>query len=190
MKENKQEIYESICEKLRKLKRLADQGYKGEAENARRLIASICRQYGIRPEDVFDAEKRRAYTIRVGANPDYKNLYFRCLSNVCDTTNMRYICRGSNSVEIELTAMEYAESVSMFEWHKRNLQEEFKRVKEEFYAAYLLHHDLRLESEREERDPSQRKPLTCEEIAQLRRIFQMGDNMSENRYHKMIAKAR
>ena len=56
------EQYESLKKKLRKLQALAEQGYRGEAENARRAIERICEQYGLKIEDILDIETKRRYT--------------------------------------------------------------------------------------------------------------------------------
>ena len=40
------EQFESLKSKLQKLQALAERGYKGEADNAKRAIERICQQYG------------------------------------------------------------------------------------------------------------------------------------------------
>lgn len=48
---------ESILEKLRKIARLAEMGYKGEAANARRVLEARLKEYGLTIEDVLTDRK-------------------------------------------------------------------------------------------------------------------------------------
>ena len=49
---------ESVLEKLKKIARLAEQGYKGEADTARRLLEKQLADYGLTMEDVLDDAKQ------------------------------------------------------------------------------------------------------------------------------------
>ena len=49
---------ESVLEKLKKIARLAEQGYKGEAETARRLLEKQLAEYGLTIEDILDDAKQ------------------------------------------------------------------------------------------------------------------------------------
>jgi hypothetical protein len=180
----KEDKYESICAKLHKLKALADQGYEGEAENARRLIQSICTKYGIIQDDLFNADKRRYYVINTGASKDMKSLYFRCLASVTDISKMEYInYRGK--IKLYLTTLEYVESVAMFDWHKANYKKELKRVMDDFNSAYLLKHDLLLPKERSGEEKPE-KNFTPDDYQRLMRICSMKDGMEDTHYHKRI----
>lgn len=77
------EQYESLRKKLQKLQALAERGYQGEAENARRAVERICEQYGVKIEDVLDIETQRPYRFEIGRGKDDMNLFHplfvRCL---------------------------------------------------------------------------------------------------------------
>lgn len=45
--------YESIKNKLKKLLALAERGMQGEAENARRLLEKLCKEYGVSMDEYW-----------------------------------------------------------------------------------------------------------------------------------------
>ena len=45
------EQYESIKNKLKKLLALAERGVQGEADNARKLLEKLCKEYGVSMEE-------------------------------------------------------------------------------------------------------------------------------------------
>lgn len=47
------EQYESIKNKLKKLLALAEQGVQGEADNARRLLEKLCKEYSVSIEELL-----------------------------------------------------------------------------------------------------------------------------------------
>ena len=48
------EEYENIKNKLKKLLALAERGVQGEAENARKLLEKLCKEYGVAAEQGCD----------------------------------------------------------------------------------------------------------------------------------------
>lgn len=67
--------FESLRDRLLKLQALVEQGFGGEAENARRAIERICKQYGLKLEDVLDVETKHKYTFEIGKGKDMMNLF-------------------------------------------------------------------------------------------------------------------
>lgn len=177
------EQFESLKNKLQKLQALAERGYNGEAENAKRAIERICQQYGIRLEDVLDIETKHRYTFEIGRGKDMMNLFIRCLSATCDTAEMTYSQPTRSSIRIELTALQYADVSSLFNWHKENFQREFEEFKRTFFGAYVGKHNLYFDSERSGNGD---RELTAEDIKRLRRMWNMRDSMSDNTYYKQL----
>nr|DAT92793.1 MAG TPA: Protein of unknown function (DUF2786) [Caudoviricetes sp.] len=177
------EQFDSLKNKLQKLQALAERGYNGEAENAKRAIERICQQYGIRMEDVLDIETKHRYTFEIGRKKDMVSLFLRCLSAICDTTGMKYTQLTRSSIRIELTALQYADVLSLFNWHKANYQQEYEEFKRTFMGAYVSKHDLYFDKERGGKDVSE---LTLEDIERIRRMWKMQDAMSNNTYHKQL----
>ncbi len=176
--------FEGIKSKLRKLQALAEKGYHGEADNARRAIERICAQYGISMEDVLDFGAKKKYTFEIGRSKDMMNLFVRCLDAVCDTTGMRYSKPTRSSIKIELTAIQYADVLSLFNWHKANFEREFAEFKRTFLSAYVSKHDLYYDKER---NGGSDRELTPEDIARILRAMKMREAMDDNYYHKMIS---
>ena len=177
------EQFESLKSKLQKLQALAERGYKGEADNAKRAIERICQQYGVKVEDVLDIETKRPYRFEIGRGKDMMNLFIRCISATCDTEGMRYWKPTRSSIEIDMTALQYADTLSLFNWHKSNYQRELEEFRRTFMGAYIGKHDLYFDKERGGKDVSE---LTLEDIERIRRMWKMQDAMSDNTYHKQL----
>lgn len=182
MTENSEQ-FESLKKKLQKLQALAERGYKGEAENARRAIERICEQYGVNMEDVLDIETKHRYTFEIGRGRDMMNLFVRCLSSICDISGMTYARPSRSSIRIELTTLQYADTLSLFNWHKANYERELAEFRRTFMSAYVGKHDLYMDRERKGND---NKELTQEDIERIRRAWKMQEAMSDNTYHKQL----
>ena len=178
------EQYESLKKKLRKLQALAEQGYKGEAENARRAIERICEQYGLKIEDILDLETKHQYTFEIGRTKEMMELFLRCLSAVCDTTDMYYWKPTRSSIKVELTALQFAEVSSLFGWHKENYKHELEEFERLFMSAYVGKHNLHFDKERNYKGDN--VELTEKDIARIRRVLKMREAMSDNTYHKLL----
>lgn len=177
------EQYESLKKKILKLQALAEQGCEGEAENARRAIERICKQYGLNLEDILDIETKHLYTFEIGRKKEMMNLFIRCLSAVCDTSNMEYRKPTRSSIKIELTALQYAEVSSLFDWHKANYNRELAEFKSSFMRASVSKHNLFFN---EERNSNVSYELTQEDIERIRCVWNMREAMSNNTYHKQL----
>lgn len=84
---NEQPSFETIKSKLRKLQALAERGYKGEAEAAKRMLDKLCKQYGVSLDEVLDREKKSRYRFNVGRAKIYLNLFMQCYANVTGKRN-------------------------------------------------------------------------------------------------------
>lgn len=177
--------YESIKSKLRKLLALADRGVNGEAENAKKAIERICKEYGINIDDFFDTSKIGQYVFKVGQGKDMMNLFARCVSYVCgDIKDMTYRRISRSSIELELTSMQYAEILSLFNWHKGNYEREIRDFKRNFISAYVDKHDLYLQNERNnDRDIND---MSTKELLRLLKVFKLKNAMSDNTYRKQL----
>ena len=83
--------FESIKSKLRKLQALAEQGYKGEAEAAKKLLDKLCEQYGVSLEDVLDQEKKNRYRFEIGKGKIWLSLFMQSVSYAHVTRQLRSI---------------------------------------------------------------------------------------------------
>ena len=182
MEANNEQL-ESLKKKLQKLQALAERGYRGEAENARRAIERICEQYGVKQEDVLDIETKHRYTFEIGRSKDMMSLFVRCLSTICDISGMTYSKPSRSSIRVELTALQYADVQSLFNWHKANYERELAEFRRSFMSAYIVKHDIYTDKDRIGGDD---RELTQEDIERIRRVWKMREAMSDNTYHKQL----
>lgn len=175
--------FESLRDKLLKLQALVERGFGGEAENARRAIERICKQYGLKLEDVLDVETKHEYRFEIGKGKDMMNLFVRCVSMVCDIKGMQYYKPTRSSICIEVTAMQYADISSLFNWHLANYKHELDDFRQSFLDAYILKHNLYFDTER---NGTSNKELTKEDVERIRRIINMRNAMNDKTYHKQI----
>lgn len=165
MTENSEQ-FESLKKKLRKLQALAERGYGGEAENALRAIEHLCEQYGVKLEDVLNIETKHRYTFEIGRSKDMMTLFVRCLSAICDISDMTYSKPSRSSIRVELTALQYVDVLNMFNWHKANYERELAEFRRTFMNAYITKHDLFTDKERKGGDGIE---LTQEDFERIRR---------------------
>ena len=178
------EQFESLKSKLQKLQALAERGCQGEANNARRAIERICQQYGVKLEEVLDIETKHAYTFEIGRNKEMMNLFIRCLCSVCDISGMTYTQPTRSAIRIELTAMQYADISSLFNWHKANYKREFDDFKRSFMSAYIGKHNLYFDDERS--GSRNREDLTPEDMERIWKAWKIQEAMSNNTYRKQL----
>lgn len=176
--------YESLQAKLKKLLALAEQGVGGEAINARRLLERLCEQHNISIEELLDRETKHRYTFEIGRSKEMMQLFVCCLAKVVDIENMTYRQPTRSSISIEVTALQRAEILSLFNWHKSNFTKELEEFKSNFLSAYIGKHDLYFEQG--EINNRSSEELTKEDIERIRRVLAMRDAMSDNSYYKQI----
>ncbi len=175
------EQYESIKGKLKKLLTLAERGVQGEAENARRLLEKLCKEYGISIDDILDENKVDYYIFDIGRNKMYENLFFHCYFKIANINRIAYKKVSRTSVAVEMTAMQYAELVSLFEWHKANFIKDLEDVKNNLLLAYCRKHHLYSDVESDNN-----RELTADEKRRLLKIMMMQESLNDNQYHKLL----
>lgn len=186
---DQQPPFESIKSKLRKLQALAEKGYKGEAEAAKRLLDKLCKRYGVSLDEVLDREKKSRYRFNVGRAKIYLDLFMQCYANVTGEKELRYIKRSNSEISVELTAYHYAEIANLFFWHKDNLKKDIEDAQRLVFEAYVQKHrifrDRSNDPEDQEDEEQERKPI---DLARLRAIVAMMGTLNDNTFHKMIEK--
>lgn len=181
---NGDEKYESLKSKLRKLAALAERGVGGEAENARRLLEQICREHGVSLDEILNVEERKRYRFEIGRHKIDLNIFMQCYSRVTGEKRMSYYRESRSAISVELTAYQYAEISSLFEWHKVNFQRDVENQMELLFQAYCSKH--RLFSERSDDDKDEELSLSPEDIRKLFAINALRDTLNDNSYYKMI----
>lgn len=185
-KENNQ--YESIKQKLLKLHALAEKGYKGEAEAAKRAIERLCAQYGITLEEVLCVEEPKRYEFEIGRYKYMLTLFVQCYGVVTGVGQLSYFKRSRNKIAVDLTPLQYAELSSLFEWHKANFLKDLAAMQDTIVEAYVNKHNIfrtLSEEEQAERDAREEK-LTPAKLRRIAAIIAMQGELGDNRYHKQL----
>ena len=177
------ESYESIRNKLKKLLALAEQGVQGEAENARRLLEKLCKEYGVSMEELLDENRVEYHFFSVGRNKIYLNLFSQCFYKVTNTDRLPYKQISRSQIAVEMTALQYAELASLFEWHKANFDKDFEEMKNNILLAYCRKHHLYSNVNHDNN-----MELTDDERKRLIKIMYMQESLNDNQYHRLLEK--
>ena len=176
--ESKKE-FESLKDKLKKLKALAERGCGGEAENAQRLLERLCAANGIDFGLLNDEEKKSLYTFNVGRNRVFITLFTQCYSKVTDSSKMSYRQESRSEISLELTQVDYAELKGLFEWHKANFEKELEALRDAALTAYCQKHCLFP-------DKTNDRPLTEADLERLRKAMKMEGLLNDKTYQHLI----
>lgn len=176
--------YESLKSKLKKLVALAERGYRGEADNARRLIEKLCQQYGVSLEDVMCETAPKRCVFDIGRGKCYQALFMQCYAKVTGKKEITYIQLSRSKISVELTPLEYADLLGLFAWHKVHFDRDLEDLKQTMLEAYVNKHDLFRNTSGEEEEDF--KPLTPERLEKIRKIMAMQMSLSDETYTKMI----
>lgn len=172
--------YESLKDKLFKLKALAERGVGGEADNARRLLLKLCADNGIDLSDLDATMSPKDTLFKVGRSTLYKTLFMQCYAYVTNKQTISYKTDGVNCW-VEVTPLQAAQIRDLFEWHKVNIDKEFKDFKDNFMYAYVQKHGLVCHTEHESDED-----LSKEDLERLRKAVTLMRGMSDRTYIKSI----
>lgn len=176
--ESKKE-FESLKDKLKKLKALAERGCGGEAENAQRLLERLCAANGIDLGLLNDEEKKSRYTFNVGRNRVFITLFTQCYCKVTDSSKMSYRQESRSEISLELTQVDYAELKGLYEWHKANFEKELEALRDAALTAYCQKHCLFP-------DKTNDRPLTEADLERLRKAMKMEGLLNDKTYQHLI----
>lgn len=180
--------FESIKAKLRKLQALAEQGYKGEAEAAKKLLDKLCEQYGVSLEDILDQEKTERFYFEVGKGKIWLDLFMQCYANVTGNKELKYYKESNSRISLILTAYQYAEISNLFFWHKNNLKKDIEQTQRLVFEAYVQKHRIFRDRSNDPEEAQDEQPHEPIDLAHLQAIVAMMDTLNNNWYHKMIEK--
>lgn len=172
---------EKIKDRLLKIKRLAESGETHEAANARSHLETMLAKYGMTMADLAE-DVRTLRTFDYGSGDELTMLATICSGTIGSSriSEAKYKPKD-RQLFVELTAYEYAEIRSMFDWHRDNFRKEKRRLLKTFCDAYLIKHNLLLSD-----DSAPTRELTEEEIRQVRQAVSLSGSLSDVYYHKQI----
>lgn len=181
---NQGDKYESLKAKLRKLAALAERGVGGEAANARRLMEQICREHGVSLDEVLNVETVKWYDFEIGRRKTDLSLFMQCYAKVTGNGGLSYRSLSRSRISVELTAYQYAEISSLFEWHKENFKRDVENLMETLFQAYCSKHALF--RERSDDEPDEELNLTPEDIRRIFAAAALRDSLNDVSYCKLI----
>lgn len=171
--------FESLKDKLKKLKALAERGCGGEAENAQRLLECLCAANGIDLGQLNDEEKKSRYTFNIGCNSVFKTLFAQCCCKVTNSLRISYRQETRSKISVELTQVDYAEVKGLFEWHKANFEKELEALRDAALTAYCQKHCLFP-------DKTNDRPLTEADWERIRKAMKMEGLLNDKTYQHLI----
>jgi len=172
---------ERIRDRLLKIKRLAESGETHEAANARMHLEAMLAKYGMTIADLSEDERTQR-VFEYGSMDELTLLALVCCGIVGEkrTTEAKYKPKARQFF-IDLTAYEYAELRSMFDWHRTNFRKEKRKLMKTFCDAYIIKHNLCTSNE----DAAPRE-LTADERRQVVEAIRLSDSLSDVYYRKQI----
>lgn len=178
------ENYETIKSKILKLHELVLRGEHEEAKNAQRHLDNMLSKYNLSLDRILaekNNKKLRCFIIR----SFYDKLFFQCVFQVLDISKLSYKELKKGHYYIEMTELEYAELISLFEWHKQNYKKEYDKMIKSFTSAYIQKHEIwnKTDSTDEEDLNDDRNEIDYEET---KRIIALKNSISDKNYVKMI----
>lgn len=184
--DDKDQAFESLKSKLRKLQALVEQGYKGEAETAKRLLDKLCEQYGVSLDEVINQEQTNRYRFEVGKGKIWLDLFMQCYANVTGQKELRYFKNSNSSILVWLTAYQFAELCNLFFWHKTNLKKDIEQTRQLVFEAYIQKHRIFRDRSKDPEGETAERPDKPIDFDRLGAVVAMMNNLNDNRYYKMI----
>ena len=176
---------ESVLEKLRKIARLAEQGYKGEADTARRLLESRLKEYGLTIDDLLEDRKQdREFKY---SNKQGFRLFMAVLVHHFGSKSEEFqtarVNKRAKLFFVELTDIDFADFAPEWDYYRANLARELRKTEEAFLVAYVNKFDLFDITPKESDEPQVR---TEKDLERIRRALGLMSTIEANPYRKLL----
>lgn len=126
---------DTIRAQLRKIQALVESGIGGEAENAKRMLETLCKRYGISVEQILSPEVRRFRFTKPPAH--HWDLFVHCFCFVTRKNKITYHKAG-RSVLIELTLADFIDLRACFAHYQPIFEQEI----EDLFLAFAGKHHI------------------------------------------------
>ena len=174
---------ESIIEKLRKIKALAENGVGGEVVAAQEALERLLKEYGLTWEDISD-DKRQQYDFKYSNEREMALMMqvivhlFGSKSHVFKTGRFN---RKAKIVFLEMTKVEYLDMKDMWDYYRREWKKYLEKGMKELLSAYILKFDLYDITPNPEDRPSEKLDFET-----MMRIRMMSEGVDAAPFAKMI----
>lgn len=160
---------------------MAEQGYKGEALAARRTLEAMFEKYRLTIDDLCD-KKREWRWIKVGYDRGLKDILHQCHFQIIDSPQTAYK-EHKGEIAFELTPAQYADLMSLFEFHSKQFKREKSKLLKSLVDAYIQKHKI---WNLTESDDLAEKPQKSIDSAELKAILVLMESMEEVSYRKQL----
>ena len=176
-------VQDSIMEKLRKIKALAENGVGGEVIAAQEALDRLLKEHGLTLEDISD-EQSRYYEFKY-SNEREMALMMQVLVHLFGSKSHvfrtgRFVKKGK-VVFLEMTKLEYIDFKNMWEYYRREWKKYMEKGLKEMLSAYVLKFNLYDITPNPEDKPSERPDFST-----IMRIRMMSEGIDADPYAKMI----
>ena len=176
---------ESVLEKLRKIARLAERGYKGEADNARRKLEKQLAEYGLTMEDVL-RERKSCREFRYSNKYEFRlflNMFAQQFGSDSEEFKGATLNRSSKKIHVELSDIDYADFAPEWDYYRTEFARELRKTEEALLIAFVNKFDLFDKTPKDdEGDKKRSKP----DLERLRRALELISSIESNPYRTLL----
>lgn len=171
---------ETIIEKIKKVKRLAEAGEMAESISAKVFLEKLLKKHGLTISDLENEDrKERVFKIKSKDHQLFIQIALSVIGN--------RVFKGSNTKNLKhvffnVSDIEYMEIVVRYEFHSNLYEKELKSILQKSFRAYLAKHNLYNIEESLDENIDKTK-ISHDEIQE---IINLKDMLSDNYFSKQI----
>lgn len=177
---------ESTLEQLRKIARLAEQGYRGEADTARRLLEKRLAEYGLTMEDILDNAKQTR-TFRYSNKREFRlflSVFVYRFGTESEEFKGATFNKASKEIYVDLSDIDYADFAPEWDYYRTEFAQELRKTEDALLIAFVHKFDLFDKTAKD--DAGDNKMSTAD--LELRRTLGLMRNIETSPYRKMLEK--
>ena len=178
---------ESVLEKLKKIARLAEQGCKGEADTARRLLEKQLAEYGLTMEDILD-DAKQTRTFRYSNKQEFRLFmavivhHFGSKSEEFETARVN---KRGKELHVELTDLDFADFAPEWDYYRQSLARELRKTEEAFLVAFVNKFAL-FDITPKESAGTDGDKMSEKDLERIRRALGLISSIEANPYRKLL----
>lgn len=176
-------VSEALMRRIGKIKTLAERGVDGEQAAAQAMLESILARHNLTMADIEDATAKRNWVEAEFSGKHERALMAQVIRKVRQHAGelpIKQRKRVRNSYYVELSPAEHVEVEFMFTLMRKALAEEMDKL----LSAFIFRNNLYGPSVESDSGEPEKTP---EELARLRQIAAMAQNMNRVNVRKAIA---
>ena len=186
MKNGKHKLLdESVIEKLRKIAHLAEQGYKGEAENARRKLEKQLTEYGLTMEDIL-RERKSCREFRCSNKQEFKlfvNIFLHRFGRESEEFKGATYNKSAKKINVDLSDIDFADFAPEWDYYRTEFARELRKTEEAMLVAFVNKFDL---FNKTPKDDASDKKISKTDLERLRRALGLMRNIETSPYRKLL----